>query len=391
MDNFEFKPSDFGTVGVELELQILDPATLDMRNAAAQLLALTSAFPVDIKPEITQTMIEAASGVHRTDAGLRQDLRDLAKILIESADRAGLAIAGGGVHPFARWRNQKISPDDRYQKLEQRFGYLARKFTVFGMHVHVGCESGDQALHVLQSLNRYVPLLIALAASSPFQRATDTGFESSRLHTIDAFPSSGAAPSALKWEQFVEQYLVPMRSMGVAESMKDYYWDIRPKPEFGTVEIRVCDTPLTVDHAADIAALIRVLARYSLERDPQHFGSLQRATYCANRFEAARRGLHADYFDTESDSRTTVRRFGIETLMRTAGIARSMNLDAPCRRLLARLVAGTSDAANLRGAFLATRDAYGATQFAVRSFRELMNSGQPHHPDLERTRRKLSA
>ena len=162
-----------------------------------------------------------------------------------------LRVAGGGSHPFHDWADRRIFPTGRFRSILERYGYLAKQFTVFGQHIHVGCPGGDDAVYLIHMLTRYVPHFIALSAASPFYQGEDTQFQSSRLTSINAFPLAGHMPFVRDWAEFLEYY-DKMRGFGIVASMKDFYWDIRPKPEYGTVEIRVCDTPL--DRAAGGAA-----------------------------------------------------------------------------------------------------------------------------------------
>src|SRR5512134_4065470 len=136
----------------------------------------------------------------------------------------------------------------RFKQISELYGYLAKQFTIFGQHVHIGCAEGDGALYLLHALSRYIPHFIALAASSPYFQGVDTAFDSSRLNAVFAFPLSGRAPFVQTWDEF-NAFFGKMRAAGIVESMKDFYWDIRPKPEFGTIEVRVCDTPLTITRA----------------------------------------------------------------------------------------------------------------------------------------------
>ena len=172
-----------------------------------------------------------------------------------------LAIAGGGTHPFQHWSEQKIYDAPRFNYLSDLYGYLAKQFTIFGQHVHIGCSGPNEALYLMHKLSRYIPHFIALSATSPFVQGHDTGFSSARLNSVFTFPMSGRAPFILNWEDFV-QFFDRMVSTGVVKSMKDFYWDIRPKPEFGTIEIRVCDTPLTIEIAAAIVCYIQTMSCY---------------------------------------------------------------------------------------------------------------------------------
>src|SRR3970040_699016 len=170
-------------------------------------------------------------------------------------------VSGSGSHPFHDWADRRIYPNERFRYVVERYGYLAKQFTVFGQHIHVGCPGGDEAIYLTHMLTRYVPHFIALSAASPFYQGEDTSFQSSRLTAVSAFPLAGHMPFVADWAQFTD-YCGGMKQCGIVASMKDFYWDIRPKPEYGTIEIRVCDTPLTVGRAAQLAAYAQALAAY---------------------------------------------------------------------------------------------------------------------------------
>lgn len=155
----------------------------------------------------------------------------------------------------------------------------------------MGCVGGNDALFLLHALNRYVPHFIALSASSPFVQNRDTRFDSARLNSISAFPLSGRAPFFLDWLDFERQYFEKIEHTGIANSMKDFYWDIRPKPEFGTIELRVCDTPLSVDRAAALACYLQTLCAYLLAHQDQQPVEDDYLVYQYNRFQACRFGL----------------------------------------------------------------------------------------------------
>ena len=196
-------------------------------------------------------------------------------------------LAGGGTHAFQQWSDRQIYDAPRFQYISELYGYLAKQFTVFGQHVHIGCPDPDSALFLLHSMSRFIPHFIALSASSPFVQNVDTGFHSARLNSVFAFPLSGRAPFVLTWDSF-EEYFTKMVNTGVVNSMKDFYWDIRPKPGYGTIEVRVMDTPLSVDRAAAIACYIQTLARYLLTDRPLKLSEDDYLVYTFNRFEACR-------------------------------------------------------------------------------------------------------
>jgi carboxylate-amine ligase len=304
----DFSSSQALTLGVELELQIVDTQSFDLTPAASGLLREMEGRPIpgDVKPEMTHSMIELATGVCADHAQVLAQLQEIRAALVDSAHRQGVALCGGGTHPFQDWSHRRIYDTPRFNELAERYGYLAKQFTVFGQHVHIGCPGPDQALALLHGLSRYVPHLIALSASSPFVRGVDTSFDSARLNSVLAFPLSGRAPFVLSWEAFAD-YFGKMTRTGVVQGMKDFYWDIRPKPEFGTVEVRVLDTPLTIEKAAALAAYIQCLARRIWLEQPFVLREDDYLPYTFNRFQACRFGLDATVVEPESGEQRSLR------------------------------------------------------------------------------------
>jgi carboxylate-amine ligase len=282
-------------------MQLVDTHDYDLAPAAPDVLRVIDCRSLagEVKPEITQGMIEIATGICGTWTQALGELAAIRTAMVRAADRLNVAVCGGGTHPFQHWSERRIYDEPRYRRLSDLYGYLAKQFTVFGQHVHIGCAEPDDALYLLHAMARYVPHLIALSASSPFVQGQDTGFQSARLNSVSAFPLSGRAPFSERWEQF-SAYFERMRGTGIVESMKDFYWDIRPKPEYGTVEVRVMDTPLTVERAALLAACVQVLAHWLLGERPFRPGEDDYLVYGFNRFQACRFGLHATYVDPET-------------------------------------------------------------------------------------------
>src|SRR5688572_7071495 len=302
-----FKPSAALSVGIELELQLVRPHDLDLARDAAELLARLDRrkLPGAVKPEITESMIELNSSVHTRCGALLGELDLMRRAVTEEARVLNVRVAGGGSHPFHDWTDRRIFPTERFRFVLERYGYLAKQFTVFGQHIHVGCATGDDAVYLVHMLTRYVPHFIALSAASPYYQGQDTSFQSSRLTAVSAFPLAGHMPFVADWAQFTD-YFARMRQFGIVASMKDFYWDIRPKPEYGTIEIRVCDTPLTVRRAALLAGYAQALAAHHLaERSLQP----ARAVYLVNsynRFEACRFGIGGDLVEPYSGVRKKI-------------------------------------------------------------------------------------
>jgi carboxylate-amine ligase len=313
-----FADSEPLTFGVELELQLVSLSDFDLTAASPDLLHLLARkpFPGNVTPEITESMIEINSSVHSHHQPLLAQLLEIRDILVAAGDTLNIGICGGGTHPFQHWSEQKIFSKPRFQELSSLYGYLAKQFTVFGQHVHIGCSSGDDAMFLLHSLNRYIPHFIALSASSPFVQGHDSLFDSARLNSVFAFPMSGRAPFTLRWDDFANVYFAKMERTGIIKSMKDFYWDIRPKPEYGTIELRVCDTPLTVERAAALAGYLQALCHYLLEGNEPPPSEDDYLVYNYNRFQACRFGLdgaitHPKNYETMSlreDILATLRR-----------------------------------------------------------------------------------
>jgi glutamate---cysteine ligase / carboxylate-amine ligase len=265
--------------------------------------------PGDIKPEITQSMIEVSTGVCKDVNQVISELTQIRRLLTRCAEKLDVAIGGGGAHPFQRWADRRIYPKPRYEAVYDQYGYLAKQFTVFGQHIHVGCTSGDIALELTHRFARYIPHFIALSAASPYYQGVDTGFDCSRLTAVAAFPMSGTCPLVYTWREFL-QYYDRMRALGVIESMKDFYWDIRPKPEFGTIEIRVCDTPLTVQLAADLAAYAQAIAQLLLRTAAPKPSERTYDVYRYNRFQASRFGYEGEVIVGVDHPRSTETHIG---------------------------------------------------------------------------------
>jgi carboxylate-amine ligase len=296
------------SLGVELELQIVNTHDYDLAPSARDLLRLMEGrkIPGLVTPEITDSMIELCTGVCTDHAMVLAQLTATRDALADCAERLNVGLSGGGTHPFQHWSRQRIFDKPRFHQISELYGYLSKQFTIFGQHVHVGCPGPDQALVLLHGLSRFIPHLIALSASSPFVQGTDTGFDSARLNSVFAFPLSGRAPFVTRWEDF-EVYFRKMMHTGVVTSMKDFYWDIRPKPEFGTIEVRVLDTPLTIEKAAAMAGYIQCLARWLRIERPFEAAEDDYLPYTFNRFQACRFGLDGTFVDPKSGEHRVLR------------------------------------------------------------------------------------
>lgn len=316
----EFRQSLPGTMGIELELMVLDRLTYDLLPAAPDILRLLNQAKRSwvATPEITTSMLEVATSIlHDYEEALAQ-IEEIRSVVLQAAFDVGAAISGGGAHPFQRWNEQRIYPKERYRESARKYGYLAKMFTVFGMHVHIGMPSADDAIRVCSGLTQRAPLFIALSANSPCWQGEDSGFSSARSNVVGAFPMSGTMPAHIRsWRDFVNHF-DRLASHGIVNSIKDFYWDVRPKPEYGTIELRVLDTPLRPAYAAAFATYARELCMEILHTPARWVDDAARELYVWNRFNAAKNGVDAAWIDPYSGRELAVREAVREDLARLA-------------------------------------------------------------------------
>lgn len=337
------------TLGVELELQLVNTNDYDLAPYAEDMLRLLhkTALPGSAVPEMTNSMIEVSTGICHSCSEVLSQLTLIRDALVKSADKLNIAVVGGGTHPFQQWHERRIYDKPRFRELSELYGYLSKQFTIFGQHVHVGCPDANAALLMLHRMSRFIPHFIALSASSPYVQGHDTAFDSARLNSVFAFPLSGRAPLALTWEDF-GSYFDKMTRTGVVRSMKDFYWDIRPKPEFGTIEIRVFDTPLTVERAAALAGYVQSLAAWFLEAQPFMPAEDDYLVYSYNRFQACRFGMDAVYVDPASGAHMPLREHILQTMEQIAPQATAQGAASAIELLRSDVQAGQNDARWLR-------------------------------------------
>ena len=344
-----FSRSESLTLGVELELQIVATHDYDLTPSAADLLRLVGrrSLPGSVVPEISDSMIEMSTGICSDHADALAQLGEIRDALVACADKLNVALCGGGTHPFQDWSRRRIFDKPRFHQLSELYGYLSKQFTIFGQHVHIGCPSADQALWLLHGMSRFIPHLIALSASSPFVQGTDTRFHSARLNSVFAFPLSGRAPFVLTWDDF-GVFFDKMTRTGVVKSMKDFYWDIRPKPEFGTIELRVLDTPLTIENAAALAGIAQCLARWLTLDQPFQPEEDDYLPYTFNRFQACRFGLDGTFVDPKTGEHRLLR----DDIQRTFALlephAAALHAEGALALLRAELAGDGNDAGWIR-------------------------------------------
>ncbi|MGO3912044.1 YbdK family carboxylate-amine ligase [Huaxiibacter chinensis] len=345
----DFHSSEPYTLGIELELQVVNPPGFDLSQDSSALIAAVKddIKAGEVKHDITESMLEIATGVCKDISQAAAQFSAMQQAILRAAGEHHVQIAGGGTHPFQKWQRQEVCDDERYNVTLERFGYLILQATVFGQHVHVGCRNGDDAIYLLHGLSRFVPHFIALSASSPYMQGSDTKFSSSRLNIFSGFPDNGKMPWVNSWQEF-EGLFRRLSYTSMIDSIKDVHWDIRPSPHFGTVEVRVMDTPLTLAHAINIAGLIQATAHWLLTERPYKHQELDYLLYKFNRFQACRYGLEGILTDVHTGEQKTIAEDLKGLLERVAPSAEKLGGASAIQEIALMLKQGKSEAQRMR-------------------------------------------
>jgi carboxylate-amine ligase len=297
------------TLGIEEELMIVDDQTLDLANSIEGLLDDLSEVPMEgeVKPELMESVCEIATTPTANAAEAGAQLRALRRQVQQVAAQRGLAIGSAGTHPFAMWEDQRIVARPRYRDLVSGLQFVARQEIIFGIHVHVGLDDPDKAIHVTNGMRVHLPLLLALSANSPFWRGDATGLDSTRTPIFRTFPRVGIPP---RYDNF-EDWRKRIKFMVSAKAIGDYtylWYDVRPHPNFGTVEIRVMDSQTRVEHTLALAALVQAMVKELAE----HYEARKRLSRYPyemldeNKWLAARHGLDGQLVDLPKTARVPV-------------------------------------------------------------------------------------
>jgi carboxylate-amine ligase len=281
------------SLGVELELQVLDEETLLLTPRAQDILHFLD--NKKFAKEFFQSTIEIVTGICNSVTEVRTDLQESLQAVLKAAKKLGLRIASTGTHAEADYRDRMITPSPRYHELADRNQWLIRRMAVYGMHIHIGMPSADEAIRFNNFMLHFVPHVLALSASSPFWQRMDTGLAAARPTMYESMPTSGMPYVVKDWKQFQRLYASLIRTSSIG-SMKDLWWDIRPSPTFGTVELRICDQPATLEEVCCIVAFVHLLAHWyfdhAAEWEAKH-KTIQRWILRENKWRAIRFGLKA--------------------------------------------------------------------------------------------------
>ncbi|MCH2142555.1 MAG: YbdK family carboxylate-amine ligase [Phycisphaerales bacterium] len=312
----QFNSSSEHTLGVEIELGVVDRDTCDLVPRARDIL---DKVPQDwqefVKPEFMQGYLEFNTSVCKTVDEVRADLQSKLEWGYEVAAESNATFLWSGTHPFARWDSQVLSPDERYQWLMDTMQLVARRIVCFGLHVHVGVDSGDKAIQMCDRLMRHLPVMLALSANSPCWCGNDTGLSSYRSKIMESLPTAGMPETMRNWSEY--NWLIDhLQSTDFIHSSREIWWDVRPVARFGTVEVRIMDTPLSMRHLLGLVAMTQcVIAGISSEIDRGAY-----LTDChpmiarQNKWHAVRYGLDATLVDPDTMLAASARQMARRTL-----------------------------------------------------------------------------
>jgi len=315
------------SIGIEEEYQTIDPETRDLRShISAEILQKGKTLLAErVKPEMHQSVVEIGTSVCHNIQEAKTEIRDIRREMVKLARENGLRLAAGGTHPFAHWREQEIYPDERYHTIVEDMKMVARANLIFGLHVHVGVEDHETAIHIMNGARYFLPHILALSTNSPFWLGMDTGLRSYRCKVFDKFPRTNIPDLYGSWEEF-NNYVSLLIRTNCIDNAKKIWWDIRPHPHFPTLEFRICDMPMRLEETIAIAALCQAVIGklYQLHEKNLSFRHYSRALIMENKWRAARYGLDGKLIDFGKQQEVPVRQLIAEILEFVSDVAEEL-------------------------------------------------------------------
>src|ERR1700684_3531126 len=305
------------TIGIEEEYQTIDPETRDLRSHIhAEILEKGRLILQErVKAEMHQSVVEVGTGVCKNIKEAKAEVKLLRRNIIQLSKENGLRLASVATHPFADWKGQGIHPDPRYKDIVEKMQRVARANLIFGLHVHIGIEDRETAIHMMNHARYFLPHLLALSTNSPFWLGMNTGLKSYRCKVFDKFPRTNIPDYFPSWGEY-ENFIKLLIKTNCIDNAKKIWWDIRPHPFFNTIEFGVCDIPMRADETIAIAALIQatVAKLYKLYTANQGFRLYRRALIMENKWRAARYGLNGNLIDFGKQTEVPARDLVLEYL-----------------------------------------------------------------------------
>ncbi|GAA4409408.1 carboxylate-amine ligase [Nibrella viscosa] len=287
------------TLGIEEEFQTIDPETRELRSHMSKIVEGGEIILQErVKAEMHQAVVEVGTNICHNIQEARQEVTYLRKMILDLADKQNLQLAAAGTHPISDWQAQLITPNERYDKLIDEMRDVARSNLIFGLHVHVGIESRNEGVQIMNAVRYFLPHIYALSTNSPFWCGRNTGFKSYRSKVFDKFPRTGI-PDFFSSASEYDEYINLLVKTGCIDNGKKIWWDIRLHPFFDTIEFRICDVPMRVDETICLAALMQALVAkiHKLHRQNLNFRPYRRILINENKWRAARYGIEAKLID----------------------------------------------------------------------------------------------
>jgi carboxylate-amine ligase len=305
------------TIGIEEEYQTIDPRTYDLRShIQTEIIEKGNRQMKErVKAEMHQSVVEVGTGVCQNIKEAAADLMDLRRRMVTLTEESGLLLVSGATHPFADWRAQDIHPDVRYLQVVEDMQIVARANLIFGLHVHIGIDDKEVLIQLMNQIRYFLPHLLALSSNSPFWIGMNTGLKSYRCKVFDRFPRTNIPDTFQSWADF-EGFVNLLVRTGCIDNGKKIWWDARPHPVFGTLEIRVCDIPMRVEETLAIAALIQatVAKLFKLHSKNQSWRSYSRSLIMENKWRASRYGIDGALIDFGREAEVSTRELILEYL-----------------------------------------------------------------------------
>lgn len=287
------------TLGIEEEFQTIDPITRELRSHMSKIVEGSQiTLQERVKAEMHQAVVEVGTNICHNIQEARAEVTELRKHIIELADQQNLKVAAAGTHPFSDWQDQLITPNERYDALIDEMRDVARGNLIFGLHVHVGIESREEGIQILNAVRYFLPHIYALSTNSPFWCGRNTGFKSYRSKVFDKFPRTGI-PDFFASANEYDEYIKLLVKTNCIDNGKKIWWDIRLHPYFDTIEFRICDIPMRIDETICIAALIQALVAkmHKLMKQNLSFRPYRKVLINENKWRAARYGIQGKLID----------------------------------------------------------------------------------------------
>lgn len=287
------------TIGIEEEYQIIDRESRDLISHVSKIIEGGKALlSENLKHEMHESMIEMETGICQNIQEARAELTDLRRNLIKIAHDQNLRVSGGGTHPFSHWRTNTITKADRYDKIVDDMGDVARGNLIFGLHVHIGIPNREVGLEIQNVVRYFLPHVYALSTNSPFWIGRNTGFKSYRQEVFVKFPRTGI-PSHFSSLAELDSYIDVLIKTGTIDNAKKIWWDLRVHPFYPTIEFRICDMPLRLDETVCLAAIMQSLVAkiYKLHQQNLSFRSYRRLLINENKWRASKKGIDAELID----------------------------------------------------------------------------------------------